>query len=120
MSNSMRRANRLEALLPAVAAALLLAGCGLSNKVSPPAEIGGQSPSAAQCLDLFQHAIPDAEIDVTGAKIVNDSPTRTTVSIGGTRSDVAPSAAVARDIAVECKFEHDVLMDFHWTKPPFR
>jgi nitrous oxide reductase accessory protein NosL len=116
----MLRANRLKSLLPAAAAALLLAGCGTSNKPPLPAELGGQSPSATQCLDLFRHVIPDAEIEVTGAKVVNDTPTRTTVSIDGTRGEVAPSPIVARDIAVECKFDHDVLVDFHWTKPPFR
>jgi len=115
----MRHASRRELRsAAAVATLLLVTACGVA-KPPLPSELGGQSAPAEHCLDVFKQAIPDADIEITSAKSVNDSVAKATVTIEGTR-DVTPSAALARDLAAECKFDHDVLMDFHWTKAPFR
>jgi hypothetical protein len=96
---------------------LALAGCGTS--------LGGMLPQSApapeaQCADLMLAGFRGSEIEITHKTVVSDSITATTVTIEATRPDIVPSAALARDIAGQCKFEHHILMDFHWTKPPFR
>ena len=102
------RFGRLLCLCPLLAA---LNGCGL---------FGGKPNPTDQCADLMIDAFPDGDIDITHKSIVQSSLALQTVTIRGARSDVPPTAAVAHDVAVECKFDHDVLTDFHWSKPPFR
>ncbi len=81
---------------------------------------GGKPNPVAQCADLMIDAYPDGDIDITHKSIVQNALALQTVTIQGARSDVPPTAAVAHDVVVECKFDHDVLTDFHWSKPPFR
>ena len=81
---------------------------------------GGKPNPTQQCADLMIDAYPDGDIDITHKSIVQNSLAVQTVTIQGARNDVPPTAAVAHDVAVECKFDHDVLTDFHWSKPPFR
>jgi hypothetical protein len=102
------RLGRLICLCPVLAA---LGACSL---------FAGKSTPTEQCTGLMADAFPDDDIEITRKTVVHSSLTAQTVSIQGTRSDVPPTAALARDIAVECKFDHDVLTDFHWSKPPFR
>jgi hypothetical protein len=97
-----------------VQAALTLAGCGLAPKA-----LTGPPDPGEQCASLLDEAFPGGDIAITAKKIVPNSITTTTITIDGTR-DIEPSAALARDVAVECRFERGVLLDFHWTKPPFR
>jgi hypothetical protein len=94
-----------------VSAGLALAGCSLL--------FGGKKLPVEQCADLMVAAFPDGDIEITHKSAVNSSITTVIVTIEGARTDVAPTAAVAHDVAVECKFDHDVLTDFHWTKAPF-
>ncbi|MEI9984903.1 MAG: hypothetical protein WDN69_17885 [Aliidongia sp.] len=91
--------------------AATLTGCGLFS----------DKPTAVeQCADLMLDAYPDGDIDITHKSTVNSSITTMLVTIEGARSDIPPTAAVAHDVAVQCKFDHEVLVDFHWSKPPFR
>jgi hypothetical protein len=108
---------RVRQLLLLVPAGLALTGCGTS--------LGGMIPQSPpepeqQCADLMLAGFRGSQIDITNKAVVNDSITAAVVTIEATRNDVVPSAAVARDIAGQCKFEHHILVDFHWTKPPFR
>jgi hypothetical protein len=107
-----RTRGHLRQLLLLVPAGLALTGCGIIPKSPPEPE--------EQCADLMLAGFRGSDIDITHKAAVNDSITATTVTIEATRRDVVPSAAAARDIAGQCKFEHHILMDFHWTKPPFR
>jgi len=103
---------RLLCLCPLLATlGVTLGGCSL---------FGGKPNPTDQCADLMIDAYPDGDIDITHKSIVQSSLAIQIVTIQGARSDVAPTAAVAHDVAVECKFDHDVLTDFHWSKPPFR
>jgi hypothetical protein len=102
---------RLVLVIPA---ALTLAGCGLAPKA-----LTGPPEPGEQCATLLDEAFPGGDIAITAKKIVPNSITTTTVTIEGTR-DIEPSAALAREVAVECRFERGVLLEFHWTKPPFR
>jgi hypothetical protein len=101
-------------LLLVIPATLTLAGCGLA----PKAFTGPPDPGE-QCAAVLDEAFPGGDIAITAKKITPNSITATIVTIEGTRN-VEPSAALARDVAVECRFERGVLLDFHWTKPPFR
>ena len=103
---------RLLCLCPLLATlGATLGGCSL---------FGGKPNPTDQCADLMIDAYPDGDIDITHKSIVQNSLALQTVTIQGARNDVPPTAAVAHDVAVECKFDHDVLTDFHWSKPPFR
>ena len=89
----------------------VLAGCGLTGERKPAAEF---------CADLVVQALPDGDVGITRKSTANSGIAQITATVEATRGDVAPTAAVARDVAAECKFDHDVLVDFHWTKAPFR
>jgi hypothetical protein len=101
---------RLTLLLPI---GLVLTGCGLAPKA-----LTGPPQPGEHCAALLDEAFPGGEIAITNRKIVMDPITTTIVTLDGTR-DVTPSNAVAREVAAECRYDHGVLMDFHWTKPPF-
>jgi hypothetical protein len=108
---------RFRQFLLLVPVGLVLAGCGTS--------LGGMIPQSPpepeeQCADLMLAGFRGSDIDITHKAAVSDSITTTIVTIEATRPDIVPSAAIARDIAGQCKFEHHILMDFHWTKPPIR
>lgn len=109
-----RRARPRQRLLLLIPLALALTGCGLAPKA-----LTGPPQPGEQCAALLDEAFPGGEIAITNRKIVMESITTTMVTLDGTR-DVTPSNAVARDVAAECRYDHGVLMDFHWTKPPFR
>jgi|HubBroStandDraft_1064217.scaffolds.fasta_scaffold00009_58 hypothetical protein len=101
---------------------LALAGCTSVRETvrsSVPSALITKATPADQCNDLLLDAFPGDDLDITKKSVVDTSPTATIVTIEATRSTVVPSAGLAREIAVECRFDRLVLMDFHWTKPPF-
>ena len=98
----------------------LLCLCPLLVSLGGCSWLGGKPNPTQQCADLMIDAFPDGEIEITHKSIAQNSLSLQTVTIQGARNDVPPTAAVAHDVAVECKFDHDVLTDFHWSKPPFR
>ena len=110
-----RRSWLVMAVLPALAPA----ACGVPASLTPPALTGNPSPGE-RCAALMADAFPGGGIDVTGQNIVSDSVATVVVTVEGARSDVVPSAHLAREVAAECKFDHEVLLDFHFTKSPFR
>lgn len=67
----------------------------------------------------MQDAFPDSHIEITKQATAYTSMTSTTIAIEGVRRDVAPSGMLARQVAVECKLDHNVVVDFHWTAGPF-
>ena len=100
---------RFGRCLPLVLVLFALAGCGLAGSHESPTDL---------CTDLLVKAFPDGNIAITHKAISNDSLSAQTVTIEGTRTDVVPTAGISRDVAAVCKYDHDVLLDFHWTKGP--
>jgi hypothetical protein len=98
--------------------ALGLGGC-MTVRGELPSVLTNPGKPPEHCLDLMLESFARDDIDITHQDVANLSTTTTVVTIEATRNNVVPSPAIARDIAVECKFEHDILIDFHWTKPPF-
>ena len=75
---------------------------------------------AERCADLMQRADPGADIDITGSGAAATSITAILAHAEGVRRDLPPNAPVARHLAVECRFEGDILTGFKWTKGPSR
>jgi hypothetical protein len=93
----------LAALLCAAAAA-----CGI------PHDVG----LADRCADIMRRAYPSAAIDITKSEASATSLTTITAQVEGVRTDLPPDAALPRDLAVECRFDENVLTGFRWTVGP--
>ncbi len=94
-------------------AAAVLAGCGLR-----------EASLSDRCGELMQDAFPGGRIKVTKAEVTPD-PAGTSVSsmvaaVSGVRKNVAEGNVLARDVAVECRFEDDILTGFRWTAGPLQ
>jgi hypothetical protein len=92
-------------------AAVVLAGCGLR-----------EASLSDRCSELMQDAFPGGEIKVTKAEVTAD-PAGASVSsmvavVSGVRKNVPEGNVLARDVAVECRFEDDILTGFRWTAGP--
>jgi hypothetical protein len=92
-------------------AAALLSGCGIRD-------VG----LADRCTDLMEEAFPGGKFKVTKAEAAPDpaapSITGVVARVEATRTDVPAGGALAHDVAVECRFEGNVLIQFRWTKGP--
>jgi hypothetical protein len=99
------------AALLGLATAALLSGCGIR-------EVG----VADRCTDLMEEAFPGGKFKVTKAEAAPDpaapSITGVVARVEATRTDVPAGDALAHDVAVECRFEGNVLIQFRWTKGP--
>ena len=98
-----------------VVAALLasLGACGLR-----------EASLSDRCGEAMQAAFPGGKIKVTKAEVAADpqgaSVTSMLAKVAGQRRNVAEGGVVARDVAVECRFEDNVLTGFRWTQGPLR
>ena len=88
----------------------LCTGCGITPNVG----------LAERCADIMRSAYPSAAIDITKRDASATSLTTIIASVEGTRTDVAPDGPLARDLAVECRFDENVLTSFRWTRGPTR
>jgi hypothetical protein len=95
------------------ALACLLAGCGAASRFVPP---GGM---ADRCADFMTRAFPGADIDVTKSTAAATSLTTIVAKVEAVRTDLPPHAPPAPPLAVECRFDSDVLTSFRWTEGPF-
>lgn len=97
----------------AALAAAPLAGCGLGSslRVASPPDF---------CVDTMRRAVPEATFDITKQTSESEALERVKVEVEATRTDSSPSPMIASEVAVECVFDHDALIDFHWTKSPFK
>jgi hypothetical protein len=89
------------------------------------AECRLRDPSLAdRCSDVMREAYPDAGIKVKKSQVVSDtaaaSITDEIVQIDGVRPDIPAEGFIARDVAVECRFENGIMTNFRWTAGPFR
>jgi hypothetical protein len=100
-------------MLFALGAMALLGGCGLR-----------EASLSDRCGEMMQAAFPGGKIKVTKAEVVADpggaSVTSMIATVGGERRNVAEGDVVARDVAVECRFEDNILAGFRWTAGPLQ
>ena len=92
---------------------LPIAGCGWRE-----ASLGDR------CADAMKTAFPGGGIKVTKSQVAQDSAgaslTAMVARVEGVRSDVPVEGTLARDVAVECRFEENVLTGFRWTAGPLQ
>lgn len=96
----------LLALLSAV-----VAGCS-----SIPHDIG----LAERCADFMRRADPSATIEITNSTASATSMTTIMAQAEGVRTDLTPAASQPRELAVECRFDENILTGFRWTAGPTR
>jgi hypothetical protein len=100
-------------MLLALGVATALSGCGLRE----------QSLSD-RCGEMMQAAFPGGKIEVTKSAVAADpqgaSVTSMIAEVAGRRRNVAEGDVVARDVAVECHFQDNILTGFRWTQGPLQ
>jgi hypothetical protein len=74
--------------------------------------------AAERCADIMRHAYPSAAIDVTKTEATATSLTTIVANAEGVRADLPPGAPVPPDLAVECRFDENILTGFRWTAGP--
>ena len=94
--------------LLSVALCFVAAGCGI------PRDVG----LAERCADIMQRAYPSAAIDITKSEASATSLTTIVAKAEGVRTDVPPGAALPQDLAIECRFDENILTGFRWTAGP--
>lgn len=97
---------------------LVLAALDGCSSTSSPGALGGNPSATERCLETMRVALDGGGFDVTGQNTKDESITTSILTIDATRGDIAPSPAQARDISGQCRFDHGVLIDFHWLKSP--
>jgi len=75
---------------------------------------------AARCADTMQRAFPSATIEIGKSEASATSLTTIVARVEGTRTDVPPEGPLARNLAVECEFDNNILTGFRWTAGPLR
>jgi hypothetical protein len=73
---------------------------------------------AGRCADIMQRAFPSATIEISKSEASATSLTTIIARVDGVRSDLPPGGPLARDLAVECQFDNNVLTGFRWTAGP--
>ena len=73
---------------------------------------------ADRCADLMVAAYPVADINITKRTAAAASLTAIVAHIEGDRTNLPPQAAIARHLAVECRFDNNILTGFRWTAGP--
>jgi hypothetical protein len=97
-------------LLLLAALAGLAAGC--ANVVS-----GGLSE---RCADTMLRAYPGADIEITKREAAATGINTIAAKVEGVRRDMPPDGPLRRDLAVECRYDGDILTGFRWTAGPTR
>lgn len=87
-----------------------LTGCGI------PRDIG----LAERCADIMRRAYPSAAIEITKSEATANSLTTITARVEGVRTEMPAGAPQPRDLAVECRFDENVMTGFRWTSGPLR
>jgi len=104
----MRRVRRVR---PALAATLLCS-------VVTACHLAPQGGMAGRCADLMQQAYPGADIDIAKREAAATGLTTIVAHVEGNRTNLPPNTTLARHMAVECKYDNDVLTGFRWTAGP--
>jgi hypothetical protein len=108
-----RKARGLSIAALLALAALALGGCGLR-----------EASLSDRCGEMMRDAFPSGKIKVTKADVAGDpagaSVTSMVAAVSGVRRNVAEGDVLARDVAVECRFEDNILTGFRWTAGPLQ
>ena len=91
---------------------IAVSACHLASQLAP------QRGMAERCADLMMSAYPGAEIDITKSTAAAISLTAIVAHVEGERTNIPPNAAIARHLAVECRFDNNILTSFRWTAGP--
>jgi hypothetical protein len=73
---------------------------------------------AERCADTMRRAYPSASIDITKTEATATSLTTIVANAEGVRTDAPPGAPPPQDLAVECRFDENILTGFRWTAGP--
>lgn len=96
---------------------LILAGCGTLTT----AEFLIRDASLADhCADFMQRAYPGGGITITQKQSHDVDNSILVAEVQGIKKDAPPGSFLARDLAAVCRFQNNILVDFHWTAGPFR
>jgi hypothetical protein len=90
--------------------------CSVAAACVVPRDVG----LAERCADIMRRAYPSAAIEITKTEATATSLTTIVANAEGVRTDVPPGSPLARDLAVECRFDENVLTGFRWTAGPAR
>jgi hypothetical protein len=104
----MPRSRQASTVLLSAALCCVAAGCGI------PRDVG----LAERCADTMRQAFPSAAIDITKTEASATSLTTIVAKAEGVRTDVPADVPLQRDLAVECRFDENVLTGFRWTSGP--
>ncbi len=66
----------------------------------------------------MRRAYPSAAIDIIKTEATATNLTTIVANAEGVRIDVPPGAPVSHDLAVECRFDENILTGFRWTAGP--
>jgi len=95
----------------------LVSGCGLfqstNDKVQDVKLAVGDVGHVDRCFDFMRRAVPGAELKMTNST-TNTAMTSDTVTILANRNDATPPY----NVSAQCRFDHGVIVDFHWLKGP--
>ena len=83
-------------------------GCGITPDVG----------LAERWADIMRRADPNATIDITKREATATSLTTITATVEGVRTDVVPGSPSPPNLAVECRFDENILTGFRWTAGP--
>ena len=97
-----------------VAASVLLAGLCTVAACALPHDVG----LAERCADIMRRAAPAATIEITKSEASATSLTTVVAQAEGVRTDLPADSPAPRNLAVECRFDENILTDFHWTAGP--
>jgi len=66
----------------------------------------------------MQRAFPSASIEVGKSDASATGLTTIVAHVEGTRTDMPAGGSLTRDLAVECRFDDNILTGFRWTAGP--
>jgi hypothetical protein len=104
----------MPALRQASIALLCVSLCSVVAGCAIPRDVG----AAERCADIMRRAYPTAAIDITKSEASATSLTTIVAKVEGVRTDLPAGAALPQDLAVECRFDENVLTGFRWTAGP--
>ena len=95
----------------------LVSSCGLfqsaNDKVQNAKLAVGEVGHVDRCFDFMRRALPHGKFEMTN-KSISTAIDSDTVTILANREDATPPYSVS----VQCRFDHGIIVDFHWLKGP--
>ena len=92
--------------------------CALLCSVAPACIVSRDLGLAERCADIMRRAYPSAAIDITKTEAAATSLTTIVATAEGVRTDVPPGAPPPQNLAVECRFDENILTGFRWSAGP--